>query len=87
VSVPCITPSSGLKLNAADVVPTAEVIPDAEANGDRDKVVEAAKLIAIQKQVGFSFEVEDEVIVNELIVQENCDRAKKMSWEQRMVDQ
>jgi hypothetical protein len=58
-----------------------------EVDDDRVKYVEAVKLLEIHKQAGFSFEEEDGVIIKQLIEVENCDRAKKMSWEQRNVYQ
>jgi hypothetical protein len=37
--------------------------------------------------VGFTFEVEEEVTIKQLVELEKCDRVKKMEWEQRECDQ
>jgi hypothetical protein len=66
------------------------MVPDtplSEPADDRIKLLEAAKLLATQKQVGFTFEVDDGVTINELIQHEDCDRAKKVDWEQKIGDQ
>ncbi|WJX25913.1 hypothetical protein P8452_14901 [Trifolium repens] len=55
--------------------------------GDRALVVEAAKLLQIQKEVGFSFEVVEDVTIKQLVEQEECDRAKKLAMEGRNGDQ
>jgi hypothetical protein len=49
--------------------------------------VEAAKLLHIQKEVGFTFEVAEDVTIKELAEQEECDRAKKLDVEGRVGDQ
>jgi hypothetical protein len=49
--------------------------------------LEAAKLLQIQKNVGFCYEVHDSVAVKELIIDEVRDRSKKQEWEQREVPQ
>ncbi|MCI16348.1 hypothetical protein A2U01_0037490, partial [Trifolium medium] len=82
---PVITPLSCLNFIAgsgnSDVLET----PNADSQGDRAKVLEAAKLLNIQKQVGLSFDVVEGETIKQLIEQEECDRAKKMDWEQRTV--
>jgi hypothetical protein len=55
--------------------------------GEREKVIQAARLLSIQKEVGFNFEEHDEDTIKQLVEQEKCDRARKMEWEQREVDQ
>jgi hypothetical protein len=55
--------------------------------GDRALVVEAAKLLQIQKEVGFAFEVVEDVTIKQLVEQEECDRAKKLDVEGRVGDQ
>ncbi|MCI38814.1 hypothetical protein A2U01_0060043 [Trifolium medium] len=52
-------------------------------DGEREKLVEAAKLLSIQKEVGFSFEDFDGVTLKQLVDQERSDRAKKREWEQK----
>jgi hypothetical protein len=84
---PGVTPSSGLNLISKSDNSVALDTPPTEPAGDRIKVIEAAKLLAIQKEVGFSFEVEDGVTLNELTLHEDCDRIKKMEWEQKNGDQ
>jgi hypothetical protein len=82
------SPSSGINLfleGDSSAVPetqlgVSEVQP---IEDDRAKVVEAAKLLRIQKEVGFTFYVEDGEIVKELVQQEVCDQAKKMDWEEK----
>ncbi|MCH87330.1 hypothetical protein A2U01_0008198 [Trifolium medium] len=54
---------------------------------ERAKVVEAAKLLNIQKEVGFTFEEIEGETIKQLIDQEGCDRVKKLDWEQRNGDQ
>jgi hypothetical protein len=49
--------------------------------------VEAAKLLSIQKEVGFNFTEDPNDTLKHFIDQERCDRAKKMEWEQRGDDQ
>jgi hypothetical protein len=49
--------------------------------------VEAAKLLSIQKEVGLTFEEPTTVTIKQLVIQETCDRKKKMDWEQREGDQ
>jgi hypothetical protein len=85
--IPGATPPSGLNLITSSDASMVMETPAHNDEEDRVKVLEAAKLISIQKQVGFSFEAEDGETVKQLIVQENCDRAKKMEWEQRNGDQ
>jgi hypothetical protein len=55
--------------------------------GEREEVIQAAKLLSLQKEVGFNFVDQDDVIIKQLVNEEKCDRAKKMEWEQREVDQ
>jgi hypothetical protein len=82
-----LTPTSGL--NLIDDIEVSEV-PETQLPtnmGDRDKVIEAAKLLQIQKQVRFTFAVPEEETLKQLIEEEVSDRAKKMKWEQRICDQ
>jgi hypothetical protein len=87
VVTPSTTPSSGLALIASSGSSLVLETQAVEVDDDRVKYVEAVKLLEIHKQAGFSFEEEDGVIIKQLIEVENCDRAKKMSWEQRNVYQ
>jgi hypothetical protein len=50
-------------------------------------MIEAAKLLSIQKEVGFNFEVAEEETLKKLVEQELCDREKKMDWEKSVGDQ
>jgi hypothetical protein len=84
VAIP--TPSSGPKLisdNVNSLVSDSQIV---EQDGERVKVLEAVKLLKTQREVGFSFEMEDDDIIKELVVKENDDRAKMMDGEQK-VDQ
>jgi hypothetical protein len=82
-----VTPPSGINLlseseNSGKSNPILQIQAD-----DREKVTQAAKLLSIQKGVGFTFETNDTETIMQLVDQEKCDRAKKMEWEQREVDQ
>jgi hypothetical protein len=81
-----VTPKSGIQLisdsgnsNLSDSI--------LQNSDDREKIMQAAKLLSIQKDVGFTFVDSDKVTINQLVHQELCDRAKKMEWEQRECDQ
>ncbi|MCH80896.1 hypothetical protein A2U01_0001672 [Trifolium medium] len=80
------TPSSGINLISKSE--NSNVPDSGPHNSDegREKLVETAKLLGIQK-VGFTFEEADGVTLKQLVDQERCDRAKKMEWEQREGDQ
>jgi hypothetical protein len=81
------TANSGINLILEDC---DSVVPETQATrveGDRATVVEAAKLLHIQKEVGFTFEVAEDVTIKELAEQEECDRAKKLDVEGRVGDQ
>jgi hypothetical protein len=82
-----VTPSSGLNLISNSVDSLVRETPSVAAEGDRVKVMEAAKLLAIQKETGFSFDVNDNVTIAQLIQQEVCDREKKVEWEIKNGDQ
>jgi hypothetical protein len=84
---PCATPSSGLKLITDSGPSMVLETPMPTIEADRAKLVEAAKLIEIQKLAGFTFEGKEDETTKLMIEQENCDRAKKMIWEQRNGDQ
>ncbi|MCI57679.1 hypothetical protein A2U01_0078930, partial [Trifolium medium] len=51
--------------------------------GETEKMLEAAKLLSIQKEVGFPFDELDGVTLKQLVDQERNDRAKKMERERR----
>jgi hypothetical protein len=78
------TPSSGLNLISEDVNSMVSGPQLLEQNEERVKVLEAARLLKTQKEVGFTFEMEDEDIIRELVVKENDDRAKMMDGEQKV---
>jgi hypothetical protein len=81
------TPSSGLNLLSGSDL---SVVPDTlDQNGgeDKEQLVAAAKLLSIQKVVGFNFEEPDKVTISHLIDQERSDRIKKKEWESREGDQ
>jgi hypothetical protein len=84
---PCITPGSGLNLIVGDENSNGSGSLAHSQEGDRDKVVQAAKLLRIQREVGFTFEEPLEDVVKQLVDEENCDRSKKMDWEKRQCDQ
>jgi hypothetical protein len=54
---------------------------------DKEKLLAAAKLLSIQKDVGFTFVEPEGETLKELVQHECNDREKKMAWEQREVDQ
>ncbi|MCH81494.1 RNA recognition motif [Trifolium medium] len=85
--LPCVTPPSGINLLSNSE--TSKVLETAlNVNGpEKEKLLEAAKLLSIQKEVGFSFEEAEDAAIKQLIDQERSDRAKKMAWEQREGDQ
>ncbi|KAK2434687.1 heterogeneous nuclear ribonucleoprotein [Trifolium repens] len=81
------TPGSGLNMmfgkensNGSNSLLTAQ-----EEN--KEKLVQAAKLLSIQKEVGFTFNEQTIDIVKKLVIQETSDRAKKLDWENRQGDQ
>jgi hypothetical protein len=77
------TPSSGINLlSGSDLSAVPDSLPPGFED-ERDKLVEAAKLLNIQLEVGFNFEETTNETLKLLIEQERCDRAKKMEWEQR----
>jgi hypothetical protein len=83
-AVVSLTPSSGLKLISDNVNSRVSGSQLVEQDGERVKVLEAARLLKTQKEVGFTFEMEDEDIIRELVVKENDDRAKMMDGEQKV---
>jgi hypothetical protein len=81
------TPGSGLYMifrkensNSSNSLPTAQ-------EEEKEKLVQAAKLLSIQKEVGFTFKEQTIDIVKKLVIQETSDRAKKLDWENRQGDQ
>jgi hypothetical protein len=81
------TPGSGLNLmTGSELSRVPETLSRCNSE-DKEKLVEAAKLLSIQKEVGFNFVEEPNETLKHLIDQERCDRAKKMEWEQREGDQ
>jgi hypothetical protein len=81
-----VTPKSGINLiSESDSGRSFSTVP--LQVGEREEVIQAAKLLSLQKEVGFNFVDQDDVIIKQLVNEEKCDRAKKMEWEQREVDQ
>jgi hypothetical protein len=81
------TPASGLNLISGSEISR---VSDSQSQGqgvDKEKMIEAAKLLSIQKEVGFNFEVAEEETLKKLVEQELCDREKKMDWEKSVGDQ
>jgi hypothetical protein len=63
-------------------------IPESkEEEGDREKIIQAAKLLSIQREVGFNFQQPEGDTLKQLVQEENVDRAKKTAWENKEGDQ
>ncbi|PNX57068.1 cysteine-rich receptor-like protein kinase, partial [Trifolium pratense] len=80
---PQVTPASGINLisgSQCSQVPNPGIDVDGR---NKESAIEAAKLLSIQKEVGFSFEEDDDKTLKELMMQERSDRSKKMEWEQK----
>jgi hypothetical protein len=58
-----------------------------EEEGDREKIIQAAKPLSIQREVGFNFQQPVENTLKHLVQAENVDRAKKTEWENKEGDQ
>jgi hypothetical protein len=87
IHYPGSTPASGLLLlSGSDISRVSDSLSHAHVE-DRDKLIEAAKLLNIQKDVGFTFVEATEDTLKHLVDQEICDRAKKLEWEKREGDQ
>jgi hypothetical protein len=86
-SIPGATPVSGLQFlsgsEASRVSDSQKQTPDE----DKVKLIEAAKLLKIQKEVGFNFVEATCETLKVLVEQENNDRTKKMVWEGNVGDQ
>jgi hypothetical protein len=81
------TPTSGINLlSGSDLSRVPDSMP-LSIEDEREKLMEAAKILNIQVEVGFNFEETTNETLKYLIDQERCDRAKKMEWEQRDGDQ
>jgi hypothetical protein len=81
------TPASRINLlSGSETSRVSDSLPQS-LNEDKDKYVEAAKLLSIQKNVGFSFVEATSDTLKHLVEQENCDRIKKMEWELKEGDQ
>jgi hypothetical protein len=79
--------SSGVNLLlGVDMSPVSD-LSGTGAIGDSVLQREASKLMAIQKSVGFSFEVDDSEVRAKLVVDELRDRAQKVEREQVNGDQ
>jgi hypothetical protein len=81
------TPASGINLiSVSDNSLVADSVPQVNTE-EKDKFVEAAKLLSIQREVRFTFEEPTDDTLKQLVDQERCDRAKKLEWEQKDGDQ
>jgi hypothetical protein len=81
------TPASGINhIAGSDMSFVPDSLPQNQTE-EKGKLIEAAKLLNIQLEVGFNFEEASTQTLKYLVEQENCDRAKKMEWENRIVDQ
>jgi hypothetical protein len=81
------TPASGINLISGSENSLLSNSVGQENEEEKAKLVEAAKLLSIQREVGFTFEEPRGEIMKQLVDHENADRAKKMDWEQREGDQ
>jgi hypothetical protein len=81
-----VTPASGINLLFGSEMSRVSDSVSQSREEDKDKYVEAAKLLSIQKKVGFNFEEATSDTIKHLIDQEKCDRTKKMEWEQKEGD-
>ncbi|MCH79854.1 RNA recognition motif [Trifolium medium] len=84
---PRVTPASGINLISGSQSSQVPNYVGVDNGKDKEIAIEAAKLLSIQKEVGFSFEEADGETVKQLMTQERCDRVKKMEWEQKEGDQ
>jgi hypothetical protein len=82
-----VTPTSGINLISGSEISLGIVDETPLQSGEKEEVLQAAKLLSIQKDVGFNFEEPEEEIMKQLVDQELCDRAKKMELEKREGDQ
>jgi hypothetical protein len=81
------TPGYGLNLISGSELSRVPKTLSQDRGEDKEKLVEAAKLLCIQNEVGFNFVEAPNETIKYLIEQERGDRAKKMEWEQREGDQ
>jgi hypothetical protein len=82
-----VTPTSGLNLISGGANSMTSGSSHHYNEEEKEKMVEAAKLLSIQKEVGFTFEDATNDTLKLLIDQEKIDRTKKMEWEQKEGDQ
>jgi hypothetical protein len=87
LSNPGATPNSGINLLTDSEISRKSNNSQQTQKEDREKLIQAAKLLSIQRGVGFSFEINDDLTLKQLVELEKCDRVKKMEWEQREVYQ
>jgi hypothetical protein len=81
------TPASGMDLISGSDNSRGSCSPSYGEGGDKAKFIEAAKLLSIQKQVGFTFAEPTDSTIPHLVDQELIDRAKKMECEKKEGDQ
>ncbi|WJX47283.1 hypothetical protein P8452_33994 [Trifolium repens] len=87
LSNPGATPNSGINLLTDSEISRKSNNSQQTQKEDREKLIQDAKLLSIQRGVGFSFEINDDLTLKQLVELEKCDRVKKMEWEQREVYQ
>jgi hypothetical protein len=84
---PGVTPPSGINFLSESENSSKSTPPIPNQADETEKVIQAAKLLSIQKGVGFTFVDTDDVTIKQLVENEKSDRVKKMEWEQRECDQ
>ncbi|WJX47284.1 hypothetical protein P8452_33995 [Trifolium repens] len=81
------TPASGIHLISGSVSSNGSVLVPETQGAAKDILIQAAKLLSIQKVVGFYFAEPEGNTINHLVDQEIEDRAKKVEWENKEGDQ
>jgi hypothetical protein len=84
---PGVTPPSGINFLSESENSSKSTPPIPNQADETEKVIQAAKLLSIQKGVGFTFVDTDDVTIKQLVENEKSDKVKKMEWEQRECDQ
>jgi hypothetical protein len=77
-----VTPATGIGL-ILESENSQSASSQQDSVGEKEKAIEAARLLSIQKEVGFTFEEQDDEIVQQLVNQETKDRGMKMEWEKK----
>jgi hypothetical protein len=81
------TPASGINLISGSDSSQGSVLAPVTQVIEKDILIQAAKLLSIQKEVGFNFEEPEGESIKQLVEQEIEDRTKKMEWENKEGDQ